>query len=66
MSRTPPKPLLYLVEAERRIKCVEPRDFRAEPWMLGEGIKFWTVERIAKLKGDNEALRAERAKRLRK
>lgn len=59
----PHKPLLYLVQAERRIKSVEPRDFKAEPWMRGEGAKFWTVERVAKLKGENEKLRAERSKR---
>ena len=57
------KPLLYLVQAEKRIKQIEPRDFKAEPWQVGEGAKFWTVERIAKLKADNEALRKDRRKR---
>ncbi len=56
------KPLLFLVQAERRLKCVEPRDFRADPWLEGEGPKFWTVERIAKLKADNEVLRARKRK----
>ena len=62
----PHKPLLYLVQAERRIKSIEPRDFKAEPWLEGEGPKFWTVERIAKLKADNEALRKDREARRRK
>ena len=59
----PHKPLLSLVNAERRIKQIEPRNFRADPWLEGEGPRFWTVERIAKLKGENELLRAERNKR---
>lgn len=57
------KPLLYLVQAERRIKAIEPRDFKAEPWLEGEGPRFWTVERIARLKADNDALRKERQAR---
>lgn len=62
----PQKPLLYLVQAERRIKSVEPRDFKKEPWLEGEGPRFWTVERVAKLKADNESLRKERQARKRK
>ena len=60
------KPLLHLVQAERRIKSIEPRDFKAEPWLEGEGPRFWSVERIAKLKADNEALRRDRQARKRK
>ena len=58
----PAKPLLYLVQAERRIKAVEPRDFEAQPWMVGEGAKFWTMDRIAKLAAENEARRNSRKK----
>ena len=58
----PHRPLLYLVQVERRIKQIEPRDFKADPWLEGEGPKFWTVERIAKLKADNEELRARKRK----
>ena len=54
------RPLLALTVAERRIKSIEPRDFNAQPFMLGEGAKFWTPERVAKLAADNEALRAAR------
>lgn len=56
----PAKPLLYLVQAERRIKSVEPRDFTANPWLVGEGARFWSPDRIAKLAADNEALRKKR------
>ncbi len=56
----PAKPLLYLVQAERRIKQIEPRNFSVDRWMEGEGPRFWTVERIAKLKAENEAMRARR------
>lgn len=58
----PLKGMLYLVQAERRIKCVEPRDFRAEPWIVGEGPRFFTEERVLKLKQENEALRKRRRK----
>lgn len=59
----PVKPLLYLVQAERRIKQIEPRNFRAEPWIEGEGPRFFTPARVAQMEKDNEALRAERSKR---
>ena len=59
----PAKPLLHLVIAERRIKSIEPRDFRADPWLEGEGARFWTPARVAKLAADNERLRDERRKR---
>lgn len=57
------KPLLYLVQAERRIKCVEPRDFRAQPWIAGEDVTFYTPARIAEMAAANVLLRAERARR---
>lgn len=59
----PQKPLLYLVQAERRIKSVEPRDFKSNPFMMGEGAKFWSPERVAKLAADNELLRLARKAR---
>lgn len=58
----PERPLETLAQAEKRIKQIEPRDFTADPWMRGEGAKFWTVERIAELKSENEALRRNRRK----
>ena len=60
------KPLLYLVQAERRIKQIEPRDFRAEPWMVGEGVKFFTPARTAEMAVANDKLRADRQARRRK
>ena len=59
----PLKPLLRLVQAERRIKEIEPRDFAADPWMRGEGAKFYTPERVAKMAKENEALRLARKAR---
>ena len=59
----PIKPLLYLVQAERRIKSGEPRDFKSNPFMLGEGAKFWTPDRVARLAADNENLRLARKAR---
>lgn len=58
----PNKPLLYLVQAERRIKCVEPRDFKAQPWIMGEGVTFWTPARISLLAAENESRRKARRK----
>ena len=54
------RPLSALAAAEQRIKG---RDFRAEPWLVGEGPKFFTPERVAKMAADNEALRAARKAR---
>ena len=54
------KPLLHLVQAERRIKAIEPRDFKAQPWIMGEGVSFWTPARVAILAAANEALRRRR------
>ncbi len=59
---TSPRPLLYLVQVEERIKAPTKRDLNENPMMLGEGNIYWTVERIAKLKADNEALRARKRK----
>lgn len=57
------RPLERLTLAERRIKQIEPRDFKADPWMRGEGPKFYTPARVAAMARDNEKLRADRAKR---
>ena len=54
------RPLERLVVAEQRIKG---RDFKAEPWLMGEGAKFWTPERVARLAAENEALRLARKAR---
>jgi hypothetical protein len=59
---TSPKPLLFLVQAERRIKSVEPRDFISNPWMIGEGARFWSPDRVAKLAAENEAARKRKIK----
>ncbi len=56
------RPLLHVVQAEKRIKFVEPRDFRAQPWIMGEGVSFWTPARISILAADNEARRKRRGK----
>ena len=61
MTKTQPlrivRPLEKLAIAEQRIKG---RDFTADPWILGEGAKFWTPERVANLAAANERLRAAR------
>ena len=51
------RPLMALANAEKRIKG---RDFKAEPWMIGEGPRFFTPERVARLAAENDALRAAR------
>lgn len=56
------KPLLSLVIAEQRLKAPVPRDLNERPFMLGEGVIYWTEERVLKLKQENEALRKRRRK----
>ena len=51
------RPLLALANAEKRIKG---RDFKAEPWLVGEGPRFFTPERVARLAEANEKLRLAR------
>lgn len=51
------RPLLTLAEAEARIKG---RDFKAEPWLVGEGPRFWNPSRVADLAAANEKLRLAR------
>ena len=53
-----PRPLHPLTLAEKR--AAVGRDFSTEPWIRGEGAKFFTVERVAVLKAQNEALRNKR------
>lgn len=36
------------------------RDFTADPWMRGEGAKFFTPARVAEMARENEALRKRR------
>lgn len=57
------KPLLYLVQAELRVTGRTERDFSVEPWLEGEGPRFWTGERVLELAKANEALRAARKAR---
>jgi len=59
---TSKRPLLHVVQAEKRIKFVEPRNFKEQPWIMGEGVTFWTPARIALLATDNEARRKRRGK----
>ena len=54
------RPLAKLTEAEQRIKG---RDFKAEPWLVGEGAKFFTPERVARMAEQNELLRLARKAR---
>mgnify|MGYP001604802365 CR=1 FL=1 len=54
------RPLLALANAEKRIKG---RDFKAEPWMIGEGPRFWNPSRVAELAAANEQLRLARKAR---
>ena len=55
-----PRPLRPLTLAEKRAAVA--RDFRAEPWLIGEGPRFFTPERIAALAADNEASRKRKRK----
>lgn len=56
------RPLAELAQAEKRIKAPVPRDFKAQPWIMGEGVTFWTPERVMALAADNEARRKRRRK----
>lgn len=54
------RPLESLAKAEKR--ATVGRDFSAEPWLRGEGPKFFTPARVARMARDNEALRKARRK----
>jgi len=56
---TADRPLLKLSVAEKLLKH---RDLSADPFMLGEGPKFWTPSRISKLRASNIRLRRDRRK----
>ena len=57
---TAQRPLLHVVRAEQRIQAPVPRNLNERPFMLGEGVTYWTEERVLTLKQDNEALRKKR------
>lgn len=52
------RPLAPLTLAEKRAAVL--RDFRAEPWIRGEGACFYTPERVAAMKAENEQRRKRR------
>lgn len=52
------RPLRPLTLAEKR--AAVGRDFTAEPWMRGEGAKFFTPARVADMAADNAARRKRR------
>ena len=54
------RPLMALANAEKRIKG---RDFKAEPWLVGEGPRFWNLSRVAELAEANAKLRLARKAR---
>lgn len=56
--RLVPRPLGPLTLAEKRAAVA--RDFRAQPWIRGEGATFFTPERLAAMAQENEARRLKR------
>ena len=55
-----PRPLELLTLAEKR--AAVSRDFKARPWMRGEGAQFFTAERLAIMAAANEARRKGKRK----
>ena len=55
-----PRPLRPLTLAEKRAAVA--RDFKARPWMRGEGAQFYTAERVAAIAAENEARRKGKRK----
>lgn len=53
-----PRPLGPLTLAEKRAAVA--RDFRADPWIRGEGATYFTPDRLAALAKENEARRKGR------
>lgn len=53
------RPLVLLTLAEKR--AAVGRDFKREPWATGEGARFFTAERVARMAAENEAARKDRA-----
>ena len=54
------RPLRPLTLAEKR--AAVGRDFKAHPWMRGEGAQFFTAERVAQIAAENEARRKGKRK----
>lgn len=52
------RPLAPLTLAEKR--AAVQRDFRSEPWIRGEGATYYTPERVAAMKAENEQRRKRR------
>ncbi len=55
------RPLAPLTLAEKRAAVT--RDFRADPWIRGEGARFFTPDRLAQLAADNDARRKARGRK---
>lgn len=53
---TPKAPETPLEAARRRYG----RPFCSEPWATGEGVRYWTVDRVAELALANDRLRKAR------
>ena len=54
------RPLRPLTLAEKR--AAVGRDFKARPWMRGEGAQFYTAERLAAIAAENDARRKGKRK----
>ena len=54
------RPLRPLTLAEKRAAVA--RDFKARPWMRGEGAQFFTAERLASMAAENEQRRKAKRK----
>ena len=54
------RPLRPLTLAEKRAAVA--RDFKANPWMRGEGAQFYTAERVAQIAAENEQRRKAKRK----
>lgn len=52
------RPLAKLSQAEKLAQVM--RDFDSDPWMRGEGAKFYTPARVAQIAADNDARRRSR------
>jgi hypothetical protein len=57
------KPHIILRLVEQDQTPATRRDFKREPWMVGEGPRYFTPERIADMAAENEARRRARKAR---